>query len=232
MCRPAAAAIQDRRYLEAGLPGGVKISYTLLPPVPFDPNATYPAVLFLAGGTQNETMVSAGMGAFIDDAPGRSRWIVVAPAAPPDGRLLFEGHEAAVFGLMDLIEAQYRVESKRFHLAGVSNGGKAAFRLAVMHPERFASLVGFPAFPPERSDFDRLERLRGLKVTLFVGEKDSWVMPSRATFERLRKLGGDAMLRVMPGEDHGLGTLRGGAAIFEALERARQVSPPEAHTTP
>ncbi len=219
----AGAAVQDRRFLEAELAGGGRLTYTLLLPSHGDPNAAHPTLLLLAGGTQNESMVDAAMAAFVDDEAMRRGWIVVAPVAPRGGKLLHEGHEAAVLALLDLIESRYRVESGKFHIAGVSNGGKTGFRLALMRPAGFVSLVGLPAFPPERSDFDQLERLRSLPVTLFAGERDDWVEASRATCARLKELGGQATLRVVAGDGHQLRSLRGGAEIFDVLEKARRL---------
>jgi len=87
--------------------------------------------------------------------------------------------------------------------AGLSNGGRSAFRVALEWPERFQSLTVLPGLPPTPRDEDRLERLRGIPVHLFAGGTDKkWVDAGRSTKKRLDKLGIPAELEVFPDEGH------------------------------
>ena len=136
--------------------------------------------------------------------------------------MYFEGSEALVPGLLDWVETWVRPEGGAVHLAGISNGGISAFRVAGENPERFASMVVFPGFP--RSDDDRaaLEGLADIPVSMFVGEDDTgWVEPMSDAATRLRELGGEVVFEIVPGEGHIISTLADGRRVFDELDAAR-----------
>src|SRR6476660_6685641 len=79
-------------------------------------------------------------------------YIVIAPAAPEDHLVLWDGAE--VFPeFFKKILADYKIENGKFHIAGPSNGGIAALEIAAAHPEYFLSITAFPGYlvePRER----------------------------------------------------------------------------------
>jgi predicted esterase len=91
------------------------------------------------------------------------------------------------------------------HLAGTSNGGLAAFRAMLEHPEPFATLLGAPgAFEVPPSDEALRQALQGKSVLLCVGELDdrSWRGAASSLNARLLQLGIDSALRELPGQGH------------------------------
>lgn len=201
--------------------GEPELRYTLTLPAKFDPKVAYPAVLALPPGSQDESMVELAHQLYWDYAEARD-WIVVSPVAP-DGVLFFQGAEERIPGLLDSIARRFRIEGGRFHLAGISNGGISAFRVAGAHPDRFCSLVVFPGLPGTERDFERLEGLTGMPVRMLVGGEDGpWVDRMRLTDERLRTLGGDVSLRVLPGVGHVIGEQFRAVELFDLLDSLRK----------
>jgi len=189
-------------YQSLDLAGGAKLEFALVLPEGFDPSATYPVLLALPPGAQNRAMVEAGLSRYWGDAAGARGWIVVSPIAP-GGVMFFLGSEKFIPPLLDAIQKRFHIEGGKFHLAGVSNGGRSAFRVALDFPDRFHSLTVLPGFPPTAHDEARLERLRGMPVHMFAGGADrQWAAAERATKKRLDTLGIKASVEVFPGEGH------------------------------
>jgi len=196
---------QTADYRTLQLSDGNFLGYLLLLPTDFDETQSYPVLLALPPGPQDQQMVQAGL-FYWQQGPARG-WVVVSPAAP-EGQLFFQGAERYLPELLDEISRTVKVEGDKVHLAGVSNGGLSAFRVALDHPERFASLVTLPGFPPTQADFDSLDRLRDLPISLFVGERDSnWRSQVQTTEMRLKELGARVSLTVMAGQGHVIQTL-------------------------
>ena len=61
---------------------------------------------------------------------------MVAPAAP-DGELFFEGGARIFPEFLKMILADYKIQDGKFHIAGPSNGGIAAFHVAAANPQYF-----------------------------------------------------------------------------------------------
>lgn len=212
----AAGAAEPQRMR---LADGTEIAYTLLLPAGFEQERAHPALVVFPGGRQTEENVQGALSRFWAAEALRRGFIVVSPAAPPGKAFHEEGVDLVPEFLQRLLAA-YRIEGNRFHLAGHSNGGVSAFAAAVRHPELFHSLTVLAGFPVERSDFDRLERLRGLRVSMFVGDRDlDWKEGMERTRDRLAAAGADVRLEVIPGNGHLLPALSfdRSARIFEAL---------------
>lgn len=208
------ADAQEVRSLS--LPDGGEMAYVLWLPDDFEAERSYPLLLALPPGPQTLEMVGAGLG-YWRSGPERG-WVVVSPAAP-QGQLFFQGAEVHIPALLDAVIEL--VPADGVHLAGISNGGRSAFRIARLDPDRFASLLVLPGIPPDEADFDALELLTSLPVRMFVGENDAgWVERSRVTAARLADLGGNVELTVVPNEGHVIQGLSG-EMLFDLLEGLR-----------
>src|SRR5262245_3447037 len=202
------------------LPGGT-LSYTLVLPNRYRPRRRSPVLLALPPGDQSQELVDALVDRVWSREAKRRGWIVVSPAAPPSGLLFEPGPSALLPPFIARITSAYPPEGGRVHLAGVSNGGLSAFRVAIDHPKLFSSLLGFPAAPPNLSDYERLGPIAKIPVALFVGGEDtSWLQAGRQTVTVLRHLGGRATLTVSPGEGHIISRY-GGPQYFDVLDRTR-----------
>ena len=189
-------------YRQLKLQGGGILEYAVVLPDGFDATRTYPVLLAFPPGSQDRTMVAAGLGRYWGSQARSRGWVVVSPVANKDG-LFFRGGAKHVPALLRSLRILLRVEGNRFHLAGTSNGGLAAFRAALEQPFQFQSLTVLPGHVSGDGDLRRLGRLVGMKVRLHAGGDDArWLEASRRTLAALEKAGVDAKLTVHPGEGH------------------------------
>lgn len=200
---------------------GRKLDYLLVLPENFHTNTPYPVLLALPPGEQSRKMAQDALDMYWE-AEARSRgWVVIAPIAQK-GKSFHSGLERAIPFLLDDVARSVTFEGGRAHVAGVSNGGKSAYRVATEYPTRFLSLTVLPGFPPD----DRAElNLRALKqlpggVTVYVGEKDAaWLQSARTTKQKLDAYGISNTLEVWPGGEHIVAVRP--FELFDMLDRKR-----------
>lgn len=197
---------------------GTSFDYALALPDDFDETKSYPTVLALPPGDQSLSMVEAGFGYW---SGGEKRgWVIISPVAP-NNKLFFQGSEVYLPDLLDELSQSIKFEGGKVHLAGISNGGRSAFRLALDYPERFHSLLGVPAFPPQPADFDNLERLKNMTISLYAGEFDSlWANNMLKTQTALEALNIPVTATVVPNEGHVIQSLNP-TIIFDLLDGFR-----------
>ncbi|RLE23871.1 MAG: hypothetical protein DRJ50_05480 [Actinobacteria bacterium] len=200
---------------------GAVVDYVTVVPDGFELGDEAPVLLaFPPGGQSLDQTRSLAANTYLAEAVGRG-WVVVSPAAP-DGQLFFQGSEVLVPGLLDWIDTWVTPENGQVHVAGVSNGGLSAFRVAGQQPERVASVVAFPGYPRSEEDVQALAGLTDIPVRMFAGETDTgWVEPMQQAEATLDELGGDVVLVVFPGEGHIIGALSDGVQVFDELDAAR-----------
>jgi predicted esterase len=217
--QPAVSA-GGHEYRELRTAGGGRLRYALSVPDDFEPSGTYPVLLAFPPGPQTESMVEAGFNRYWGNQASARGWIVVSPVAP-DGQLFFRGGETLIPALLDQIASEFQIEGGRFHVAGSSNGGLSAFRVALEHPTRVQSLIVLPGGPPTEADVGILGRLEGIPVRMFAGARDTtWVQLMRDTEERLKALKIAVETTTFPSEGHVPISLDGDP-IMELLEGLR-----------
>jgi pimeloyl-ACP methyl ester carboxylesterase len=206
-------------YQSMILADGSELEFALLLPEGFNPVQTYPVLFALPPGPQSRDMVEAGLSSYWAPGAAGRDWIVVTPIAP-GGRLFFRGAEQLLPEFLEAIKEQLPVEGDRFHLAGISNGGISAFRIAIQQPELFHSMVVLPGFPADQ-DFSKLDRLLEMPVTMYVGELDSeWVQEMSETQRELERLQVNSTLEIVPGNRHFISGVSG-EQIFDILDSYR-----------
>ena len=203
---------------------GTTIHYKVVLPNGYDPGKAYPGILALGGGPQTmNTVDSILMRNFREEAEKRG-YIVVAPAAP-EGQLFFEGGARVVPEFLKMILADYKVQDGKFHIAGPSNGGIAAFHVAAANPQYFLSVTAFPGYMWEPSAA-RLQAISKMCVFMYVGELDQymWHDEMKKEAEFLRSKGTLARYTVEKGQPHRLDTLAGANAgrLFDGFEETRK----------
>ena len=195
------------------------IRYALVLPDGFRKGQIYPFILALPPGQQDQSMVEAGLRVYWEEE-ARRRGVIVASPVAPNGVLFFRGSERHVPELLKTFQEEYAVADGKFHLVGVSNGGVAAFRVALLYPELFQSMTVLPGFPPTAAGYGYLSRLSGMRIAMYVGELDEGFRPQAERANRAFKSDGmDIFLKVLPGEGHflqGLGG-RNAAGLFDQI---------------
>ena len=159
---------------------------------------------------------------FREQAESRG-YIVIAPAAPDD-ELFFRGGERIFPAFLDAMLDEFAIEQRKFHVAGPSNGGIAAFHVAALQPEYFASVTAFPGYMWEPRP-EKLDAIAQLCVFTYIGEDDRyrWHDEMRSETEYLSARGTHAQFSLEPGQPHRLATLAGAGAarLFDNFDFAR-----------
>src|SRR5262249_16974757 len=160
-----------------------KLDYTLVLPASFDPAKTYPVLLALPPGGQDQETTDAVVDRVWKAEATKRGWVVVSPVAP--GALFSDPASAKYIPeLVEQMQARCHAEGGKVHLAGVSNGGLSAFRAALDNPRTYFDLLTFPGMPPEQSD--DVAKLKDLPTADWVGELDSgWREAGEATIAKL-----------------------------------------------
>jgi predicted peptidase len=203
---------------------GTTVRYKVVLPNGYDPAKTYPAILALGGGPQTMNTVDSVLSRNLREEAEKRGYLVVAPAAPDD-QLFFEGGEHIFPEFLKAILADYRIQNNKFHIAGPSNGGIAAFHVAALHPQYFVSITAFPGYMWEPSTA-KLQAISKMCVFMYVGENDPymWHSEMKKEAEFLRSKGTLARYTVEAGQPHRMETLAGDHAgrLFDDFEQARK----------
>jgi len=123
--------------------GGNTVRYKVVLPNGYDPAKTYTAILAFGGGPQTMNTVDGVLNRNFRAEAEKRGYIVVAPAAPGD-QLFFEDGARIFPEFLKMILADYKIQDNKFHIAGPSNGGIAAFHVAASNSQYFLSVTAFP----------------------------------------------------------------------------------------
>ena len=202
--------------------GGTTVHYKTVLPVGYDPAKAYPAILALGGGPQTMNTVDGILSRNFRAEAEKRGYIVVAPAAPDDD-LFFEDGDRIFPEFLKMIQLDYKIKDNKFHIAGPSNGGIAAFHVAATNPQYFRSVTAFPGYMWEPSAA-KLQAIAKMCVFMYVGEMDPymWHSEMKREAEFLRSKGTVARYSVEMGQPHRLETLAGANAgrLFDGFEEA------------
>ena len=203
---------------------GVTVQYKVVLPNGYDAAKTYPAILAFGGGPQTMNTVDSVLTRNLRAEAEKRGYIVIAPAAP-EGQLFFESGARIFPEFLKRILTEYKIEGGRFHIAGPSNGGIAAFHVAAAFPQYFKSITAFPGYLWEPSPA-KLTAIAQMCVFMYVGENDEymWHDEMKREAEFLRSKGAVARYTVERGQPHRLETLAGANAtrLFDGFDEARK----------
>src|SRR5213595_2860079 len=218
--QPASAELLEK----AKKVGGTTVHYKVVLPNGYDPAKAYPAILAFGGGPQTMNTVDNILNRNFRPEAEKRGYIVVAPAAPDDDLFFEEG--ARIFPeFLKAIQADYKIQGNKFHIAGPSNGGIAAFHVAAANPQYFLSVTAFPGYMWEPSAA-KLQAISKMCVFMYDGELDDdmWHDEMKEEAEFLRAKGTVARYTVEKGQPHRLDTLAGANAtrLFDGFEETKQ----------
>ena len=204
--------------------GSTTVHYKVVLPYTYDAAKAYPAILVLGGGPQTMNTVDSTLNRNFRAEAEKRGYIVVAPAAPDD-QLFFEDGARIFPEFLKLILADYKVQNNKFHIAGPSNGGIAAFHVAAANPQYFLSVTAFPGYMWQPSQA-KLQAISKMCVFMYVGELDEymWHDEMQKEAEFLRSKGTVARYTVEKGQPHRLDTLAGANAtrLFDGFEETQK----------
>ena len=204
--------------------GGVTVQYRVVLPNGYDPAKAYPGIIALGGGPQTMNTVESILSRNFRAEAEKRGYLVVAPAAP-DGQLFFESGARIFPEFLKAILADYKIQDGKFHIAGPSNGGIAAFHVAAANPQAFISVTAFPGYMWEPTPA-KLQAISKMCVFMYVGETDQymWHDEMKREAEFLRSKGAVARYTVEKGQPHRLETLAGANAtrLFDGFEETKK----------
>ena len=204
--------------------GATTVQYKVVLPNGYDPAKTYPAILAFGGGPQTMDTVERVLDRNLSAEAERRGYLVVAPAAPDD-QLFFEDGARIFPEFLHMILADYRILENKFHIAGPSNGGIAAFHVAALYPQYFLSVTAFPGYMWEPSPA-KLQAISKMCVFMYVGENDPymWHAEMKKEADFLRSKGTIARYTVEKGQPHRMETLAGANAgrLFDGFEETKK----------
>jgi poly(3-hydroxybutyrate) depolymerase len=203
--------------------GGTTVHYKVVLPKNYDASKAYPGVLAFGGGPQTMNVVDSVIDRNFRDEAEKRGYIVVVPAAPND-QLFFEGGERIFPEFLKQILAEYKIQDNKFHIAGPSNGGIAAFHVASLNPEYFLSIIAFPGYLWEETPA-HIQAISKMCINMFVGELDpmGWQGLMKKQAAEFRAKGMSAQYTVEKGQPHRLDTLAGpkAARLFDLFEQGK-----------
>ena len=204
--------------------GRTTVRYKVVLPNGYDPAKAYPAVLAFGGGPQTMNMVDSVLNRNFRAEAEKRGYIVIAPAAPDD-QLFFEDGARIFPEFLKLVLADYKIQDNKFHIAGPSNGGIAAFHVAAANPQYFLSVTAYPGYMWDPSQA-KLQAISKMCVFMYVGENDEyrWHPEMKKEAEFLRSIGTVARYTVEIGQPHRLETLAGANAgrLFDGFEETKK----------
>ena len=204
--------------------GGTTVHYKVVLPNGYDASKSYPAVLVFGGGPQTMNTVDGALTRNFRTEAEKRGFIVIGVAAP-DGRLFFEGGERIFPDFLKMMLADYKIQDGKFHIAGPSNGGIAAFHVAAANPQYFLSVTAFPGYLWQPSP-SRLQTISNMCVFMYVGENDEyrWHDEMKSEADALRAKGTLARYTVERGQPHRIETLARDRAgrLFDDFDQARK----------
>jgi predicted peptidase len=176
-------------------------------------------------GTDGAAQVSSGLAAAIRAKPNDFPMIVVFPQASE--RWVTPRMERLALATLDQSESEFNADANRTYIMGYSVGGAGAWRLAYLHPNRFAALVAIAgtvrsaaglfnarelsadvrthAYLRARDPFVALAaRLRRLPIRVYHGSEDHIVPPveSRSIVVALRSFSSNVRFTEFRGVNH------------------------------
>lgn len=177
--------------------------FTVYWPEGYDPEKTYPAVLFLHGsgerGTDGKVSAYVGLGGAIAGRPGSYPMIAIFPQARETWRADSADARAALAAL-DAVSKVAKIDPDRVYLTGLSMGGAGAWSIAAAHPDRFAALVPVCG----RGEPATAATIKHLPTWVVVGDadRDPTVLNAREMVRALRDQGNEARYSEYRGVGH------------------------------
>ncbi len=172
-----------------------------------NPEQTWPLMIFLhgAGDRGDNLYLLAKASPFMMIRAGNPLpFIIVAPLMN-DSEFYSSFPGDYLNGVLDQALADYRVDESRIYVTGLSIGGEATYRFALLQPDRFAAIAPLAAYLYHPSPMDCI---KDLPVWAIHGADDTIVPLSMAQVpvDMLRAVGGNVEFTILEDHDHDVWT--------------------------
>lgn len=169
--------------------------YVLFVPHGYKGDKEFPLILFLHGagerGEDGEAPVKQGVGSAIKFKGAEKNFpcFVIFPQCRGKGNWKAGGPDAdRALAILDEVMKEYKIDSKRLYLTGLSLGGFGTWSLAAAHPEKWAAIAPICG----GGDPGSAERIKHIPCWCFHGDQDQAIKveQSRDMIEALKAAGG------------------------------------------
>lgn len=200
--------------------GGKVLKYRLLKPLGYNPNKSYPLVIFLHGagerGNDNSAQLKHGMADFCKTVRReKNPCYVIAPQCPDDEKWAEIDWSAAgpikmpaeasesmklTFALVDAMLEDAAIDKNRVYITGLSMGGYGTWDAIARRPSFFAAAVPICG----GGDPTTAEKIKNIPISCFHGDKDETVdvEKSRLIIKAIKDAGGSPLYTEYPGVGH------------------------------
>jgi predicted peptidase len=201
----------DLQVQQGGQTRTVTLNYLLYLPVDYEnqPGQRFPLILFLHGvgeaGNNLELLKVHGIPKLVDE--GKDYPFI---AASPQLRvgMAWMDQVDVLASLIKSLESQYRIDTKRIYVIGISLGGNGVWQFALTYPDipaAIAPIAGwYGAYGSELDVPANICDLKNLPIWVFHGAADTTVSPqeSQVLVDALKACGSDVKFTLYPGADH------------------------------
>lgn len=182
----------EAEYIDGSTVHPAKVRYEYLTYLPQnydkDTGATWPAIIYLHGGSSRGDDLKQVKATGIPDRLERGKnipFIVIAPQCPVDKRWETDDWFTNLYGE---IISRYRIDTNRIYLTGLSLGGSGTWYLAMKHPSTFAAIAPISGRTSNLQFLsDNVSKLGGIPIWIFHG-KDDEIVDVSETYQIARLL--------------------------------------------
>lgn len=187
-----------QKHFSTQLSREVQDNYLLYLPKKYDYQESWPLLIFLHGsGSAIEEIEKIRMGGppKLFEEGLDSDFILLAPQLHAN----LPWDVERVLALIQKVSKEYKVDSTRIYLTGLSRGGFGAWELAVTNPDMFAAVA-----PIAARDIPGVERLSQSNIWIFHGQDDDGVpwQGSQYMYNRLKNVKANVKLSLFENVGH------------------------------
>ena len=183
---------------------GKEAKYILFVPHDYKADKEYPLILFLHGagetGTDGEKQAKTGLGPAIKKNEQSFPCFAIFPQSQQRNWRAGSKDADRALAILGEVQKEYKIDSKRLYLTGLSMGGYGTWSVAVAHPEKWAAIVPIcGGGNPEKADV-----IKKIPCWCFHGDADTAVpvQRSRDMVSALKMAGGTPKYDEYPGVGH------------------------------
>lgn len=192
---------QSSQHFEREITKTVSAEYLLYLPQGYeeDQDKKWPLMIFLHGsgerGDDLKKVAKHGPPKLVEQGK-EFDFIIVSPQCPHGGWWNVEMLNA----FYDDIIEQYRVDTNRVYLTGLSMGGNGTWNWAVHNPEKFAAIAPVCGWGPDTN----YAKLKDMPIWAFHGDQDQAVELGKGqkVIDRVTEAGGEPEFTVYEGVGH------------------------------
>jgi predicted peptidase len=184
--------------------GDKEYKYVLFVPHDYKPDSEPPVILFLhgkgSGGTDGKKQARVGLAAAIRKDEKKFPSVVVFPQSEKDTWAANSDDAKRAIDILAEVQKEYKTDSKRVYLTGLSMGGFGTWALAAKYPDKWAAIVPICG----GGNAQTAAKIKDIPCWCFHGDADPIVdvEQSRRMIKALKDAGGSPKYDEFEGVGH------------------------------